>query len=216
MPDVIPPSPNQFIEGQPVPQMADPLVLFETWMAEARQTEPADPNAMTLATATADGRPSARIVLLKGIDPAGSTRRGFVFYSNLGSRKASEMGENPFVALLFHWKTLRRQIRVEGRVEPVTPAEADAYYNTRARISRLGAWASEQSHPLPSRATLEDRVRVLDEKYPGEDVPRPAHWSGWRLIPEYFEFWQDMPYRLHDRRTYARHDGGWTAGALYP
>ena len=216
MPDIIPPSPNQFTESQPIPDTADPVALFEAWLAEAKGTEPNDPNAMTLATCTADGRPSARIVLLKGLDPAESASRGFVFYSNLGSRKASEMAENPFVALLFHWKSLRRQIRIEGRVEPVAAAEADAYYQTRARISRLGAWASEQSHPLPSRATLEDRVKAMDAQYPGEAIPRPPHWSGWRLTPDAFEFWQDMPYRLHDRRVYARVDSSWSVGALYP
>ena len=213
---LIPPSPGAFAAGQPVPELADPMLLFEAWLAEAGRTEPNDPNAMTLATSTPDGRPSARMVLLKGLDPAGAGQRGFVFYSNLGSRKAVELAANPHAALLFHWKSLRRQVRVEGTVHPVPPEEADAYYATRARVSRLGAWASEQSRPLPSRATLQDRVAALEAEYPGEDIPRPPHWSGFRLLPEALEFWQDMPYRLHDRRTYARAGGGWTVGALYP
>jgi len=193
-----------------VTQIADPFQLFQDWMAEAARSEPNDPNAMTLATATAGGVPSARIVLLKGLDP-----RGFVFYTNTQSRKGGELAANPRVALLFHWKTLQRQVRVEGEVEPVTAAEADAYYNTRARISRLGAWASDQSRPLPARSELERRVAELDAKYPG-DIPRPPHWSGFRVIPAFLEFWQDMPYRLHDRRTYTRAGEGWTTGALYP
>ncbi len=193
-----------------VTQIADPFQLFQDWMAEAARSEPNDPNAMTLATATAGGVPSARIVLLKGLDP-----RGFVFYTNTQSRKGGELAGNPRVALLFHWKTLQRQVRVEGEVEPVTAAEADAYYNTRARISRLGAWASDQSRPLPARSELERRVAELDAKYPG-DIPRPPHWSGFRVIPAFLEFWQDMPYRLHDRRTYTRAGEGWTTGALYP
>lgn len=193
-----------------VTQIADPFQLFQDWMAEAARSEPNDPNAMTLATATAGGVPSARIVLLKGLDP-----RGFVFYTNTQSRKGGELAANPRVALLFHWKTLQRQVRVEGEVEPVTAAEADAYYNSRARISRLGAWASDQSRPLPARSELERRVAELDVKYPG-DIPRPPHWSGFRVIPAFLEFWQDMPYRLHDRRTYTRAGEGWTTGALYP
>ncbi len=191
-------------------QIADPFQLFQDWMSEAARSEPNDPNAMTLATCTPAGVPSARIVLLKGLDG-----RGFVFYTNTQSRKGGELAANPRVALLFHWKTLQRQVRVEGQVEPVTAAEADTYYNTRARISRLGAWASNQSRPLPARSELERRVAELDEKYPG-DIPRPPHWSGFRVIPAFMEFWQDMPYRLHDRRTYARAGEGWTTGALYP
>ncbi len=191
-------------------QVADPFQLFQDWMAEAARSEPNDPNAMTLATCTAGGVPSARIVLLKGLDP-----RGFVFYTNTQSRKGGELAANSRVALLFHWKTLQRQVRVEGEVEPVTAAEADAYYDTRARISRLGAWASDQSRPLPARSELERRVAELDQRYPG-DIPRPPHWSGFRVIPAFLEFWQEMPYRLHDRRTYTRAGEGWTTGALYP
>ena len=224
MPDIIPPSPQHFAAGEPIPHATDPMALFEAWLAEATALEPNDPNAMTLATCTPDGRPSARVVLLKGLDPAGVPERGFVFYSNLGSRKGAELAANPHAALLFHWKSLRRQVRVEGAVQPVTDAEADAYYATRARISRLGAWASDQSRPLPSRVVLQERVAAADSQYPGEDIPRPPHWSGFRLVPDDMEFWQDMPYRLHDRRTYARSvaqsgvqpGAGWVMGALYP
>jgi pyridoxamine 5'-phosphate oxidase len=221
MPDIIPRSPRQFAEGQPIPASADPIALFETWLAEATLTEPNDPNAMTVATSTPDGRPSARILLLKGLDPAGPDTaapgaRGFVFFSNQGSRKGVELAANPYAALLFHWKSLRRQVRVEGRVATASDAEADAYYATRARVSRLGAWASEQSRPLPSRAMLEARVAELAVEYPGEDIPRPPHWVGFRLIPDTLEFWQDMPFRLHDRRVYTRDGAAWTMGALYP
>ena len=191
---------------------ADPFTKFDDWMAEAWTHEPEDANAMTLATTAADGLPSARIVLLKGADA-----RGFVFYTNKQSRKAEELAANTRAALLFHWKTLGRQVRIEGRVEDVTDAEADAYYATRARISRLGAWASDQSRVLPDRAVLERRLAEYEARYPGEDIPRPPHWSGYRVIPERFEFWQNMPYRLHDRTVYAKAaDGGWMVGKLFP
>ena len=215
MPDTIPPSPSRFDPGTPIPDRADPVALLDQWLNEARASEPNDPNAMTLATVGQDGRPSARMVLLKGIEA-----RGLVFYSNVDSRKGRDLASDPQAALLFHWKSLRRQVRVEGAVELVDSADADAYYATRARISRLGAWASDQSRPLPDRQTLERRVAELEARFPGDDIPRPPNWTGYRVVPAYFEFWQDMPYRLHDRRTYARDLGGegaeWTRGALYP
>jgi pyridoxamine 5'-phosphate oxidase len=193
------------------PLVTDPFARFREWFAEADAHEP-DANAMTIATATPDGRPSARAVLLKGVDG-----RGFVFYTNRQSRKAGELAANPQVALLFHWKSLARQIRVEGRIEPVTDAEADAYYASRPRISRLGAWASDQSRPLDERLTLEKRLAEYEAKYPGEDIPRPPHWHGYRVIPQSFEFWQNMPFRLHDRTVYTHTaDGRWTIGKLFP
>jgi pyridoxamine 5'-phosphate oxidase len=192
--------------------VTDPFARFLEWMNEAWEHEPEDANAMTLATATPDGMPAARIVLLKGADA-----RGFVFYTNRESRKGGELAANSRAALLFHWKPLGRQVRIEGRVEHVTDAEADAYYATRARISRLGAWASDQSRVLPDRAELERRLAAYEAKYPGEDIPRPPHWSGFRIVPERFEFWQNMPFRLHDRTVYTRAaDGGWTTGKLFP
>ena len=189
----------------------DPFAQFDAWLAEAAAREVNDPNAMTLATATSNGRPSARMVLLKSAD-----RDGFVFYTNTLSRKGGELTENPQVALLFHWKTLTRQVRIEGRAEPVSAEEADAYYASRARVSRLGAWASDQSRPLPARAELEARVATLERQYPGEAIPRPPHWSGYRVRPELFEFWQDMPYRLHDRTLYERDGDAWSTRKLYP
>lgn len=191
----------------------DPLSLFRAWLEEAEKSEPNDPTAMTLATATPDGRPSARMVLLKGVD-----ERGLVFYTNHQSRKAGELEANRRAALLFHWKGMRRQVRVEGPVEHATDAEADAYFATRARISRLGAWASDQSRPLPERTVLEARLAEMEARYPGEDVPRPPHWSGYRVLPEMWEFWQNMPYRLHDRTLFTRapEGQGWVAGKLYP
>lgn len=191
---------------------ADPFTQFLQWMAEAETAEPRDANAMTLATATPNGEPSARIVLLKGVDA-----RGFVFYTNEQSRKGEELASNARVALLFHWKSLGRQIRVEGSTTSVSDAEADAYFASRLRISRLGAWASDQSRPLPSRAELERRLAEQEARWPGETIPRPACWVGYRVIPDRFEFWQDMPYRLHDRTTFARRaDGSWQTGKLFP
>jgi pyridoxamine 5'-phosphate oxidase len=190
---------------------ADPFARFARWYAEAEASEPSDPNAMTVVTATPDGRPSARTILLKGVDP-----RGFVFYTNKESRKSDELAGNPHIALLFYWKSLGRQIRIEGKVEAVTDAEADAYFASRLRISRLGAWASQQSRPLDARTTLERRLAEYEAKYPGDDIPRPPYWSGYRVLPRRFEFWQDMEYRLHDRTTYDRTPDGWTMGKLFP
>ncbi len=194
-----------------LPISTDPLHLFQDWMDEAKASEPNDPNAFAVATATPDGRPSVRMVLLKGFDA-----RGFVFYTNGGSRKGGELAANPHVAMLFHWKTLRRQIRIEGPVSPVSEAESDEYFASRARISRLGAIASDQSRPLPSRGELERRIAEYDNRYPDDRIPRPANWFGWRVVPEAMEFWQDMPFRLHDRRVYRPGAGGWTSEALYP
>jgi pyridoxamine 5'-phosphate oxidase len=189
----------------------DPIALFEAWMAEAAKSEPNDPNAVCLATATPDGRPSARMVLLKGVDP-----RGFVFYTNLESRKGGELAANPFAALCFHWKTLQRSVRVEGAVEQVSAEEADAYYASRARGSRIGAWASRQSRPLESRFALEKAVADYALKFGLGEIPRPAHWSGFRLLPERIELWRDMPFRLHERRVFHRAGAGWEMEMLYP
>ncbi len=194
-----------------IDQATDPFALFQAWMTDAEASEPRDPNAMTVVTATPDGKPSARTILLKGTDS-----RGFVFYTNKQSRKAGELAANSHIALLFHWKSLGRQIRIEGVVEHVTEAEADAYYATRLRVSRLGAWASDQSRPLATRADLEQRLALLEARYPGDDIPRPPHWSGYRVLPDYFEFWQDMPFRLHDRSTFTKAGEGWETGKLFP
>ncbi|MDE2517250.1 MAG: pyridoxamine 5'-phosphate oxidase [Rhodospirillales bacterium] len=203
---------------EPIDPEADPFALFAAWMAAASASEPNDPNAMTLATATPDGAPSARIVLLKAVDPADHAPRGFVFYTNTQSRKGGELAANARAALLFHWKTLTRQVRIEGTVQPVAPAEADAYYASRARISRLGAWASDQSRPLDTRATLEARLAAAGARYPDAAIPRPPHWSGYRVVPTRIEFWQDMPFRLHDRSVFTRDAAGtgWTHTKLFP
>jgi len=196
----------------PTLSVHDPFARFQEWMAEAETTEASEPNAMTVATATPDGIPSTRAVLLKGVD-----RRGFVFYTNMESRKGAELAGNPRIALLFHWKSLGRQVRIDGRAEPVTDAEADAYFASRPRISRLGAWASDQSRPLPDRTTLERRLADLEKQYPSDEIPRPRYWSGYRVIPHHFEFWQSMDFRLHDRTVYTRTTSGrWTMGKLYP
>jgi pyridoxamine 5'-phosphate oxidase len=190
----------------------DPFALFDAWFAEAREAEPNDPNAMALATVGADGQPSVRMVLLKGHDP-----RGFVFYTNLNSRKAREVIDARKAALLFHWKSLRRQVRIEGAVSGVSLDEADAYFASRARDSQLGAWASDQSQPLPARAVFEERFAEMQARFEGGDVPRPPHWSGFRVAPERIEFWQDRPHRLHERRLFTPIDGGgWNEGLLYP
>jgi pyridoxamine 5'-phosphate oxidase len=197
------------------PTDEDPIALFEAWMAEAATSEPNDPNAVCLATATPDGRPSARMVLLKGVDaewPGG----GFVFYTNLESRKGGELAANPHAALCFHWKTLARSVRVEGRVEPVSAEEADAYYASRARGSRIGAWASRQSRPLEGRFALEKAVAEYTLKFGVGDIPRPSHWSGFRLRPARMELWRDMPFRLHERRVFHRTGSGWATEMLYP
>ena len=190
---------------------SDPHLLFDEWLVEARAAELNDPEAMALATADAEGRPSVRMVLLKGHDA-----RGFVFYTNLDSRKGGELATNAHAALLFHWKSLRRQVRVEGPVEPVTPEEADAYFATRARDSQLGAWASDQSRPLHARGTFERRFQEVRERFDGSDVPRPPRWSGFRVVPERIEFWNDRAHRLHERRVFTPADGGWSEGLLYP
>jgi pyridoxamine 5'-phosphate oxidase len=192
-------------------EATDPLVLFDDWFEAAKAAEPNDPNAMSLATTAADGMPSVRIVLLKGVDA-----RGFVFYTNVESRKGRELAANANAALCFHWKSLRRQVRIEGSVELVTATEADAYYASRPRDSRIGAWASDQSRPLASRAEFEARIREFEARYPGDAVPRPEHWSGYRIVPRYFEFWQDRPFRLHDRIVFTAEAGGWQRGRLYP
>lgn len=189
----------------------DPFALFDAWFAEAAAREPNDANAMALATATPDGAPSVRMVLLKGRGPG-----GFVFYTNVESRKGQEIRANPRAALLFHWKSLERQIRIEGPLEEVAPAEADAYFGSRHPDSRLGSAASDQSRPLDSRTTYLDRVAELRAGYPDGNVPRPPHWTGFRLRAERMEFWIAREYRLHERRQFVRAGDGWTSTLLYP
>jgi pyridoxamine 5'-phosphate oxidase len=191
--------------------MTDPFALFDQWFAEARAAEVNDPEAMALATAGSDGQPSVRMVLLKGHGPD-----GFVFYTNEQSAKGDQLAQNPRAALLFHWKTLRRQVRIEGAVECVADAEADAYFASRARDSQVGAWASDQSHPLDNRATFEHRFDQVKREFQGKDVPRPPHWRGYRVIPDRIEFWTDRPHRLHERRLFTLGESGWTEGLLYP
>jgi pyridoxamine 5'-phosphate oxidase len=194
-----------------IPLDADPYVLFDTWFQEAKQGEPNDPNAMALASVDADGLPNVRMVLLKGHD-----RRGFVFYTNFESDKGREILGAGKAALLFHWKSLRRQVRVRGTVEQVTDAEADAYFTSRPRDSRIGAWASQQSRPMAGRFDLEKAVAVTAAKYAVGTVPRPPHWSGLRVRPSSIELWQDMPFRLHDRVRFVADGEGWRGMRLFP
>ncbi|MZR31933.1 pyridoxamine 5'-phosphate oxidase [Sneathiella litorea] len=194
-----------------VKNFSDLLTEFQEWMAEAEKSEPNDPTAMALATADAEGYPSVRMVLLKGVDD-----RGFVFYTNFGSQKGRELLANPRAGLCFHWKSLRRSIRVQGTVEKVTDAEADAYFDSRPRDSRIGAWASQQSRPMEGRFTLEAEVAKYAAKYAIGAIPRPDYWSGFRIIPERIEFWRDRPFRLHERRRYEKGPEGWTESVLFP
>ncbi len=189
----------------------NPFTLFDAWFAEAKTTEPNDPNAMALATAGQSGQPSVRMVLLKGHGPD-----GFVFYTNQGSDKGQQLAANMQAALLFHWKSLRRQIRIEGRVEPVGDAQSDAYFATRGRDSQLGAWASDQSRHLDTRATFEKRFAEVEARFASQPVSRPPPWSGFRVVPDRIEFWQDREHRLHERRLFLPEKGGWEEGLLYP
>lgn len=215
----IPPSPSeddyvrQVAAAEPPPLLSedDPFALFDAWLKEAVAKELNDANAMALATVDAEGLPDVRMVLLKDVD-----HQGFVFYTNLGSAKGRELEANPKAALLFHWKSLRRQVRVRGAVSRVTDAEADAYFATRARPAQLGAWASEQSRTLPDRLALEKRIAEMGLKFGLGKVTRPPHWSGFRVAPESIEFWRDRPFRLHERLVFDRAEGGWTTRRLYP
>jgi len=216
---VIPPSPSardyaaQLAANgdETIFQRAEPVGLFIEWLAEARGSEPNDSNAMALATVGEDGVPDCRMVLLKDVD-----ERGFTFYSNRESAKGQALAAHPSAALLFHWKSLRRQVRIRGGVEPVSAAEADAYFASRARESRIGAWASDQSRPLADRAALEAAVARETDRFDGEAVPRPERWTGWRVVPDSVEFWRDRPFRLHDRLRFDRTDKGWTRTRLWP
>jgi pyridoxamine 5'-phosphate oxidase len=204
---------RQVATAEPPPLLSetDPFALFDSWLKEALQKEPNDANAMALATADADGLPDVRMVLLKDVDPG-----GFVFYTNLESAKGQELAANPKAALLFHWKSLRRQVRVRGVVTPTTPEEADAYFATRARPAQLGAWASAQSRTLPDRLALEKKIAEVGLRFGLGKVPRPPHWSGFRVAPQSIEFWRDRPFRLHERLVFERAEGGWATRRLFP
>lgn len=189
----------------------DPIALFEEWFAQARASEPNDPEAMALATADREGQPFVRMVLLKGHGPD-----GFIFYTNEQSAKGGQLAENPRAALLFHWKSLRRQVRIEGKIGRVPDETADSYFASRGKESQLGAWASDQSRPLDSRETFEQRLKEVKRRFEGQEVPRPPHWGGYRVIPQSLEFWTDRPHRLHERRLFLREGDGWQEGLLYP
>ncbi len=218
-PSLIPPSPaeDDYVHAvrvaEPLPLLPenDPIGMFEIWLREAGKSEPNDPHAMTLATVDASGLPDARMVLLKGVDA-----RGFMFFTNTLSAKGQELADNPKAALMFHWKSLRRAVRIRGAVECVSEAEADAYFATRARSAQIGAWASAQSQPLPDRFALEKRIAALGLKFGLGAVPRPPHWSGYRILPATLEFWRDRPFRLHERLMFHRAGDGWTTTRLYP
>lgn len=204
---------NSSYPARPVIIGSDPFALFAEWFAEAEKSEPDDPNAMSLATMSEEGGVSQRVVLLKGYDA-----RGFCFFTNALSRKGRQLKANPHAALGFHWKSLRRQVRIEGFAEPVSDKESDDYFATRPRGSQIGAWASLQSNILHARTTLEERVRQFEKDYETGPVPRPPHWSGYRVVPRLIEFWQDMPYRLHDRLIFTRDlpTSAWSAERWYP
>ena len=204
--------PTQLTSGD-FTEAQEPFALFAEWFADACKSEPSDPNAMSLATVDASGLPDVRMVLMKGYDAD-----GFVFYSHIASAKGRELAANPKAALLFHWKSLRRQVRIRGNVTPVTEAEADAYFATRPKQAQIGAWASKQSQPLESRFAFEQAIALAAAKHIVGEVPRPAGWSGWRLTPAQFEFWHDRPFRLHDRIEFRRDApaSSWAKTRLYP
>lgn len=206
------------VAGEDFLRADDPFALFSAWLTDAEASEPADPNAMALATVDQRGMPNVRTVLLKGLDDGAGPGRGFVFYTNLTSAKSQELKAHPQAALLFHWKSLQRQIRIRGTLTSVTPDEADAYFATRQRGSQIGAWSSDQSRRLASREVLERRVAEQEARFTGSDVARPPHWSGFRLVPLEIEFWHERPYRLHDRLVFRRAtaDVEWHRQCLFP